>query len=170
MLKAGKSVPVSERLPQTVPNQRGRILAIIEHSASDQTSPPLPLSSNLPILNLQIDPARCTACTLCAKFCPTGSLKFLSDGEAFALTFQSSLCLGPDCNICILACPERAVSTPPVVDSPNLFTKKPMVAGKLTLCQRCKQPIAQGPDLPKTCFTCRPKKTASDLFIEFLSD
>ena len=29
-------------------------------------------------------------------------------------------------------------------------------ASELTPCQRCKQPIAKGLELPKTCFACRP--------------
>ncbi len=157
MVKTGKSVPVSERLPHSVPSHRAKILSIVEKFpiTNNRLS-----NSNLPISNLHIDPTRCTACTLCAKFCPTGALKFLDDGASFALTLQILLCFGSDCHICMLACPEQAVSTLPVTESPHLFTKKPLVAGALTPCQRCQQPIAQGPHLPKTCFACRPKTAA----------
>lgn len=159
LVKASKSVPVSERLPHNVPHQRVKMLSILEKSsfAKSPINNQLPMT-NLPISNLRIDPTRCTACRLCAKFCPTGALRYLSDGESFALTFQAALCLGPDCNICVPACPEKAVSTQSVTASPNLFSKEPLVAGDLTVCQRCKQPIAKGPDLPNTCFACRPKK------------
>jgi ferredoxin len=164
LVKGGKSVPVSERLPHTIPDQRARILSIVENFSPSQSPIPSSPISNLPILNLYVDPTRCTACTLCAKFCPTGALKFLADGASFALTFQPSLCLGPDCSICVLACPEQAVSTQPAPESPNLFTKKPLAAGDLTPCQRCKQPIAQGPDLPNTCFACRPRNNLKKLW------
>lgn len=165
LVKGGQSVPVSARLPHFMPHQRAKILSILEKSPSTQspiTNNQYPkgtslLFTNLPLLNLYVDLTRCTACALCARFCPTGALKFLSDGASFALTFQPSLCLGPDCNICILACPEQAVSTQPVTESPNLFTKKPLAMGDLRPCQRCQQPIAQGPDLPNTCFACRPR-------------
>ncbi len=163
MVKAGKSVPVSERLPHSVPHQRAKILSILEKSLLTNNQLPI---TNLPISNLHIDSARCTACILCAKFCPTGALKFLSDGKSFALTFNSSLCLGQDCNLCLLACPEQAISTPPATISPHLLTKKPLAAGELRPCQQCKQPLAQGPDLPKTCFACRPKTTAFGLSIQ----
>ncbi len=156
MVKTGKSVPVSQRLPHNIPHQRVKILSIVKKFFPVQSPIPSSSISNLPVLNLYIDPTRCTACTLCAKFCPTGALKFLSDDASFALTFQASLCLGTDCNICILACPEQAVSTQPIPESPNLFGKKPLIAGDLTPCQRCKDPIAQGPNLPNTCFACRP--------------
>jgi ferredoxin len=159
MVKAGKSAPVSERLPQAIPPQRAKILSILEKFSPGQ----LPITNyqlsiinyQLPIANLRIDPTRCTACALCAKFCPTGALKFLSDGESFALTFQPALCLGPDCNICVLACPEQAIATQPLADAPTVFAKKSLAAGDLTSCQRCKQPIARGPNLPTTCFACR---------------
>ena len=178
LVKAGKSVPVSERLPHHVPYQRAKILSIIEKFSFTQspgpqslitnyqypkgtqlpiTNPSTSLRTSLPISNLQINPTRCTACGLCAKFCPTGALNFLSDGQSFALTFQPSLCLGPDCNVCVPACPEQAVSPQPFTESPDLFTKKPLAAGDLTSCQRCKQPIAKGPNLPHTCFACRSK-------------
>lgn len=157
LVKTGKTVPVSERLPHNVPHQRTKILALLEKSSLVQTSIP---NKQLPITNLHIDPARCTACALCARFCPTGALKYLSDGESFALTFQPSLCLGPDCNICVLACPEQAVSSQPFTEPLDLFTKKPLAAGDLTPCQGCKEPIAKGPDLPDTCFACRPKNNA----------
>ncbi len=170
MVKTGRSVPASERLPHNVPRQRTKILSLLEKSSTVQSPvPQSPITNNqlpatpLPILNLRVDPTRCTACTLCAKFCPTGALKFLSNSGSFALTLQSSLCLGQDCNICVLACPEQAVSAQPFTESPNLFTKKPLVAGNLTPCQRCQQPIAQGPDLPTTCFACRPKTTGGYL-------
>ena len=169
MVKAGKSVPVPERLSHAIPHQRAKILSIVE-----EYSPVQPLRSacesliaNLPIYNLHVDPTRCSACTLCAKFCPTGALKFLSDGASFALTFQPSLCLGPDCSICLPACPEQAVSAQPVTESRNLFTKKSLAAGDFTPCQCCQQPIAHGPDLPDTCFACRHRTNAADLFASF---
>ncbi len=159
MVKAGKSVSVSERLPHSVPRQRARILSILEDSSISNTQLPI---THLPISNLYIDPTHCTACTLCAKFCPTSALNFLSDGDSFALTFNLSLCLGQNCHICVLACPEQAVSTPSAPKSPNIFAEKPLAAGELAPCQQCQQPIAHGSDLPKSCFACR---SISDLFI-----
>jgi ferredoxin len=182
MVKAGKLVPISERLPQAVPRQRARILALLEKSSIVNTfsgTPQSPISNlpisnlqlpisnyqspirslerpNLPISNIHVNPTRCTACNLCARFCPTGALTFLSDGRSFAIAFQPALCLGQACHICVLACPERAVSPQPAAASPALFTKTALATGELTACQRCKQPIAQGPDLPKSCFACRP--------------
>lgn len=165
LVKGGKMVPVSKRLPPLVPHQRTKILALLEKSFSTQPSMVNCQSSmrsdQLPVLNLQLDPARCTACGLCAKFCPTGALKFLSDGASFALTFQTSLCLGSVCHICGSACPEQAVSTQAVGECSDLFNRIPLIVGDLSLCQKCQQPLAQAPDLPNTCFACRPKNNLS---------
>jgi ferredoxin len=161
MVKTGKSVPVSERLPQSLPYQRARVLQILEQKSlslhpAGQVSPTFP-TAPLPILDVAVDPTRCTACGLCARFCPSGALKYMSVDEEFALVFQPKLCLGPACDICALACPEQAVATEPVTASPTLLAKKPLVAGDLMKCQQCGEPIANRPDLPTTCFVCRPQ-------------
>lgn len=154
LVKGGRAVPASARLPHSLPHHRAKILALLEKSSAAPTVLP---DDTLPILNLELDPTRCTACGLCAKFCPTAALKFLSDGASFALTFQPTLCLGPACGICIPACPEQAVSSQPITEDLNLFKRQPLLVGELITCQTCKQPIAVGPDLPQTCFACRPR-------------
>ena len=169
MLKSGRSVPVSERLPQSIPSQRSKILSFLKHSrsSSEWVASPTPQSRvqqppQTPLLRsvakITIDPARCSACNLCARFCPTGALKFLRHGEQFVLTLEPLHCLGQACDICTLACPEQAVVSEPATVSSDLFVKKPLAAGELTQCQRCEQPIADGPNLPTTCFACRPHK------------
>lgn len=155
MVKPGKSVPVSERLPQSLPYQRARVLQILEQKSLNPQAPSSTVT--LPIVDVAIDSTRCTACGLCARFCPSGALKYMSVDEEFALVFQSKLCLGPACDICVLTCPEQAVTTEPVTASPTLLAKKPLVAGDLMKCQQCGQPIAKGRDLPTTCFACRPQ-------------
>ena len=162
---------VSERLPQSLPYQRARVLQILEQKSLSlqpvgQVSPTFP-TAPLPILDVAVDPTRCTACGLCARFCPSGALKYMSVDEEFALVFQPKLCLGPACDICVLACPEQAIATKPVTASPTLLAKKPLVAGDLMKCQKCGEPIAKGPDLPTTCFVCRPQNMTADLFASF---
>ena len=160
MLKSGRSVPVSERLPQSVPSQRNKILSFLKKNRL-RVWPPDPSLPQFPqirsVVNITADPSRCTACTLCARFCPTGALQFLSDGEQFVLTFEPAHCLGQACNICSLACPEQAIVSKPATVSPDLLIKKPLATGKLGVCQRCKQPVAKGSNLPTTCFACRPR-------------
>ncbi len=165
LIKPGRSISPSERLPYSLPPERAAILNILAQHAG-AVPEPVPLAeAKLPVVTVQVDAHRCTACGLCAKFCPTGAIKFISNGQVFALAFRPNICLGQVCNICQPACPEQAVTTIPVCVSPDVLTERPLVAGDLTRCARCKTPLAQGPDLPTTCFACRPKTIASGLSI-----
>jgi Pyruvate/2-oxoacid:ferredoxin oxidoreductase delta subunit len=172
MVKGGQSVPVLERLPQSLPRQRTEILSILDQGLLT-TDNQLPVTNTYPsfsVADVQIDPTRCTACGHCARFCPTGALGFLNDDESFALTFQPSFCLGQDCNICDLACPEQAINTKAATPSSGILAKKSLTAGKLGPCQRCRQPIAKGSDLPDICFVCRSNRNlSSDLLSSRLS-
>lgn len=163
LVQGGKTVPVSARLPQSIPLGRSRVLALLE--AAPQDSPVTPHSAAaLPLADIKIDSQRCTACGLCARFCPTGALKFLSDDNEFALTFQPGLCLGRACSICALACPEQAVALNPVALSPTVLLKRPLAAGSLTRCVKCAEPMAPMANRPNLCYACRTQNDSDDLF------
>jgi NAD-dependent dihydropyrimidine dehydrogenase PreA subunit len=157
MVRSGRTVPVSERLPQTLPRQHTKIMSLLAQRVAAESRVPTPSG-----FDLHIDEARCTACTLCAKFCPTGALEFTDDGQSFCLTIQPSRCLGGDCSICVLACPEEAVSIPSPNEPHDLFPRSSLLDGRLSACRQCRQPIRQGSDLPDTCFACRSKQNLSD--------
>ena len=152
--------PVDQRLPRHVPTERARLLSAIGKLGQPQSVP-------LDLPRVQVKGPDCTACGLCARFCPSGALKYMSVDEEFALVFQPKLCLGQVCDICVLACPERAVVTQPAVVSAALLAKKPLIVGALAKCQKCGEPIAKGSDLPTTCFACRPQNIAGDLLASF---
>ena len=157
MIRSGRSVPVSERLPQTLPSQHVRLIAAVEQRAGSESSTVAPTH-----VDLSVDKSRCTGCTLCARFCPTGALEFVDDGAAFDLSFQPVLCLGRDCHICKLACPEDAIHMPSEDMPRSLMDRTSLLAGRLVPCQDCGQPIRAGQDLPDTCFACRPKRGSPD--------
>jgi MinD superfamily P-loop ATPase len=114
--------------------------------------------------DIMVNTSRCSACGLCARFCPTGALTFLSDDERFALAFQPFLCLGNRCSICTMACPEQAVSLNPATISSDWLAKKSryLAAGELTACQKCGESITAGPEHPVTCFVCRASADKMD--------
>ena len=56
---------------------------------------------------VSVDAQHCSACGLCACFCPTGALQFVQESGQFDLRFQAAACI--DCAICVAACPEAAV-------------------------------------------------------------
>ncbi len=162
LIKPGRDTAPSDRLPQTLPPERAAVLhTLAQHTPS---APAQMTAEQLPVIDIQIDSTRCTACGLCAKFCPTGALRFLSDDESFALTFRADYCLGQQCNICQPACPEQAVVTTSATIRPNILAKRALAAGDLGHCDRCRSPIALGPGLPSTCFACRPRYGTADLF------
>ncbi len=160
----GRFVPVSERLPHFVPAQRARVLSFLDEQLQDvPPDPATPVhdaAGALPVFDVVVSPEKCTACGLCARFCPTGSLTFLSDETRFALGFYPALCLGDDCGICQVACPEDAISLEHVAPAPAILSKQPryLAAGELAKCSMCGQPIAAGDEHPSTCYVCRPHK------------
>lgn len=149
-------VPVSERLPQHVPASRQRLLELLA-SLGDPVDEAIDTAS-LPLTGVTIQAGACSACRMCARFCPTGALRFVSDGAQFGLSFKPSLCL--DCGICAVACPESAVSfegrlVPAELNGP---TARWLVVGQLAACTGCGE-LTAGQDeagQPR-CHLCRLK-------------
>ena len=147
-------VPVAERLPQHVPASRQRLL---EQLASlDGPGDEAIDTSNLHLTAVAIQAGACSACRLCARFCPTGALRFVSDSDRFGLSFKPSLCL--DCGICAVACPEGAVSFDPRLAPAELTgaATRWLVVGQLAACTGCGELTAGQDDTRQPrCHLCR---------------
>jgi MinD superfamily P-loop ATPase len=111
----------------------------------------------LPFAAVQVDSALCSACGLCARFCPTDALHFTAEETHFSLSFQAALCL--DCPVCTLACPEKAIRLGDTVSTDALLTDEwlPLLAGRLTPCHQCGVPTADqsNEQRPALCYSCR---------------
>lgn len=147
-------VPVSERLPQQVPASRQRLLEQLASlgSPGDEDID----TANFPLTGVTIETGACSACRLCARFCPTGALRFVSDDDRFGLSFKPSLCL--DCGICAVACPENAVSFDPRLAPAELTgaTTRWLVVGQLVACTGCDELTAgQDETGQPRCHLCR---------------
>jgi ferredoxin len=121
------------RVPH-LPRERKRLLALL----GDVDPWPGELdASSLPIAEVQVDADHCSACGLCAKFCPTGALKFYTDEEVFALGLSVAACI--DCGVCALTCPESAISYGDQLPGGELLAEraKRLVAGALQPCVGC---------------------------------
>ena len=148
-------LPVHARLPQQIPAERTALQARLqqwvpgEQAAIDVTA--------LPFAAVQVDPTLCSACGLCARFCPTGALQFTVAAAHFRLSFQPTLCL--DCPICTVACPEKAIRLGDTVSTDALLTNEwlPLLAGSLTPCRQCGVPTADqtNEQRPALCYSCR---------------
>lgn len=149
-------VPVAERLPQHVPVSRRRLLEQLASLDSPLDEPVE--TAHLPFAAVGIEAAACSACRLCARFCPTGALRFVSDDEQFGLSFKPSLCL--DCGICAVACPEDAVRFDTWLNPAELVGEVScwVVIGQLAACSDCGELTAgQDETGQPRCHLCRLK-------------
>ena len=148
--------PVSQRLPYHLPPSRQRLRRQLAHlgtpaAASLETT-------GLPLTNVTIAAQACSACRLCARFCPTGALHFVADAESFGLSFDPALCL--DCGICAVACPENAVNFSSHLSPAALVADKArwLMVGHLTACAGCGESTARRDDEADNqpgCYSCR---------------
>lgn len=142
-------------LPQQVPPARAALRARLQ-----QWEPPAEEVINvagLPFAAVQVDPMRCSACGLCARFCPTGALQFVAEAEQFTLSFQAAICI--DCPICTVACPEDAIQLGDTLAVAALVSEEwlPLTEGQLTRCTQCSVSTAAqvGESVSARCYACR---------------
>ncbi len=142
-----QGVPVSQRLPQHLPRERKSLLTVLSKLGQPQDVP-------LGLANLSIELEKCTACGLCAKFCPTGSIRFHADDNRFDLDFLPAACL--DCYVCVMACPTQGVTL--LHDTtPSRFihiTATLLIEGDLVPCTVCQKPTANHGEGTR-CEVCR---------------
>ena len=123
-------------LAHHIPVQRQQLAGALHRLSPDPTM--RVSTAALPIADVIVADS-CTACGLCAQFCPTEAIVFLSDGEYYVLHFSAALCLGEDCSLCNIGCPTDAVSFGQEVMADELLSTqpRPVKAGRLAPCPRC---------------------------------
>lgn len=159
---SGGPLPVERRLPHRVPPGRERLFRRLKRLGTPAETP-IP-TATIPFAEVLIDGGACSACKLCARFCPTGALNFAADGERFALYFKPAICI--DCGLCAVACPEDAVRFGAEIAPQALVadTWELLVSGRLAPCAGCGEPTAvpedgaegsaAAEDAPR-CYVCR---------------
>jgi formate hydrogenlyase subunit 6/NADH:ubiquinone oxidoreductase subunit I len=131
--------------------------------------------TDLPIADVTITDA-CTACNLCAQFCPTEAISFVSDDEYYVLNFSAALCLGDDCSLCVIGCPTDAIRFGQQVMFDELLSTqpRPIRAGRLVPCPQCGAPI-HAPNEPdesgavQLCHICQAQANRSSGTPSFLT-
>ena len=130
-----RGAPLSARLPQQTPPSRQRLLAALgalpaARSGEFDTA-------RTPFGVVSVDAQHCSACGLCARFCPTGALQFVQESGQFDLKFQAAACI--DCAICVAACPEAAVQMGASVALDAILQDEAVtcVSGGLVACMFC---------------------------------
>ena len=98
-----------------------------------------------PLGEITVDSARCSACSNCARACPTGALMAAyPDGAALVLSVDASQCSA--CGACVSSCPESAMSLRRVLDPVSLTAGRRTV-GEIVAgghCESCGRPLAGG--------------------------
>ncbi|MBO9394399.1 4Fe-4S dicluster domain-containing protein [Caldilinea sp.] len=149
-----RGAPLSMRLPQQTPPGHLRLLSTLQ-TLNPPENAVVP-TAHMPFAAVEVDAARCSGCELCARFCPTGALHFLTEEAHFELAFQATKCIA--CNLCVAACPEDAVHMQDAVQLSSLLddTLHPLVSGELVPCTGCGALMAMRADeAPLRCYVCR---------------
>ncbi len=155
------------RLTHHIPARRQHLASALRRLSPDSmTRVP---TTGLPIADVTISDD-CTACGLCAQFCPTEAITFLSDGKYYVLHFSAALCLGEDCSLCIIGCPTDAVRFGQEVMADELLSTQPrsLKAGRLAPCPQCGAPTHapaeddQSVEVP-LCYICQAQAQRPDL-------
>lgn len=159
------AVAVDQRLPRRLPHSRKELLAHLTALAADDTPSDDSLLSlhSLPFASVTMDASACSACGLCARFCPTGALHFdgpgvgllrPGDDPGYSLDFQARLCI--DCAICRVACPEDAITFGDSLPVEWVLSSQAaqLAAGTVTACISCGVAVADHWQPPR-CYVCR---------------
>ena len=98
----------------------------------------------------------CTACGVCARTCPSGSLDLKVGGSGALLSFDAAACTG--CGLCGDACPEDLLDVTRVVDPATLARGRTVLARvDMPTCRDC------GAAIPVLPSATRPPSPVSGL-------
>lgn len=158
--------PLPNRLPQSIPVSRQRLLDRLASMTTTNGHDPRPAraitASDVPLADVIVDQERCSGCGMCAQYCPTGALSFSiseahgDESTSFTLGFRANVCI--DCGLCAIACPESAVTfgseiTADALHSPTWST---VASAPLVACASCGLPTAgSSGEVEPRCFSCR---------------
>jgi ferredoxin len=155
MLRAAAEGPTGEEQPATTGRRRRRLarLEAWERSGHTVAWTDQQVAGST---GLRVDAERCSACDLCARFCPTDALTFVGRAEegieqAFELRFRPALCV--TCHVCEAACPEHALTLTPRADVITVddAVTQVVAAGTLGHCTACGSTTLAG---RSRCFSC----------------
>jgi ferredoxin len=132
--------------------ERRRLLGAMRHLPPMGSIQPIRLAG---FAMLAVSEA-CTACSACARGCPTQALKFdKNEAEpSFSLEFLPEACIG--CELCAHACAPAAITVEPSPRFGQVFgSRDPVIlrSGRLVRCDHCRSWMAERPGR-KLCDLC----------------
>lgn len=135
------------RLPARLPRRRTRWLRRVNPDAArDGAMPGGPWKAR------RVGEA-CTGCSICARFCPTGSLAAEASDGAWTLTHQPAACV--DCGTCVELCPVRVIGEAPL-SARTLAGAERQALIRLVdrRCRSCRRTFRGSPE-EEQCPNCR---------------
>jgi ferredoxin len=155
------------RLPHHIPTQRQQLVSALRRLSPDPAAS-VP-TDTLPVADVIVNES-CTACGLCAQFCPTEAITFVSDDQYYVLNFSAALCLGNDCSLCVVGCPTNAVRFGHEVTADELLNTqpRPVKAGRLVPCAQCGALTHAPAEVdetvgPSLCYVCQAQANRPNL-------
>ncbi|MDZ7844398.1 MAG: 4Fe-4S binding protein [Anaerolineales bacterium] len=141
------------------PGRDQRRLAFVVEHLLDRTVEGRQLPPEVNMGSLEVG-EHCTACCACARICPTGALKIVSNRKEqnFQILFSPLACVG--CEACMHSCPEDAIwvkRTPSTVDVFGTGHSVTLLSGKLQKCEKCRTFFA-GSKTDTLCPICAGRK------------
>jgi ferredoxin len=92
---------------------------------------------------IEVDPAACVMCSICARSCPTASIRYV-EGERVALQFAEMNCV--QCGLCARICPENAiVLTPRIAPKAERGAWRTLNDCEKSACTACGTPFIAAP-------------------------
>ncbi|MBI5500659.1 MAG: 4Fe-4S dicluster domain-containing protein [Deltaproteobacteria bacterium] len=146
-----RPVPPATVLPAAPEAPRRALLALLR-SGGGVAARRIAPAVEWPFGRVDIDPARCHGCPVCAAVCPTGAIRRAADASRSGdLLLDQDLCTA--CGACAAACRAEAARVRAAL--PWELLNPPVVArvrpGGRT-CRTCGRPIAPaGPDVCESC-------------------
>ncbi len=152
------TIPPEQRLPYHVPFHRRHTTAALRRLGPPQSTV-IDLEA-LPWAAVHVE-GTCSACGLCARYCPTTALRFYTwqdetGTSRFGLVLHPAYCV--DCGICALICPEQAITYGTRMYTEWLTSDEAALLheGQLTPCADCGMLTAQRP--VSLCYVCAEKR------------
>lgn len=105
-------------LSHFIPTRRVRIYNYLKHIGE----PVAKTVETRVIGSLEIETEKCSACRMCAVFCPTGAITKVDDDLGYGIKHRPSACM--QCRLCEEICPENAITIGSEVSIEQFMGKK----------------------------------------------
>ena len=114
-------------------------------SLEDQHGPAsAPLPPGSPLGTIDVDPASCIMCGVCAQTCPTNAIRY--DEGATETDLMVAECNCVQCGLCARICPEKAITLAPrIAPAAQRMAWQPVNTAPMANCMDCGVPLMPEP-------------------------